>query len=233
MFKKGRQINEILGIAVDSTSLRSVLTICEGFLSSRGKFYIVTPNPEMIVMAQSDLEFKKALNKADLAIPDGWGLRWGNPEIGQRVSGREVMLGLIDKSRSKGIKFLLVGGKPGIAQQAAFKLGVLGMSEPDIELINKIQPEVLFVALGHGKQEKWIAKNLPKLKVKIAMGVGGALDQVVHPWLVAPLRVQAQGLEWLWRLILQPWRIKRQLSLVKYVYLVLRQKMVKYNHAVK
>lgn len=233
MFKKDRQINEILGIAVDSTSLRSVLKICESWLNNRGKFYIVTPNPEMIVAAQSDLEFKKALNKADLAIPDGGGLRFGNTEIGQRVSGREVMLALIDKTRSKGIKILLVGGKPGVAQAAAFKLGVLGMTEPNIELINELQPEILFVALGHGKQEKWVAKNLPKLKVKIAMGVGGTLDQVVKPWLIAPKCLQAFGLEWLWRLMMEPWRIKRQLKLVKYVYLVLREKMVKYRYAVK
>ncbi|MEK7513510.1 MAG: WecB/TagA/CpsF family glycosyltransferase [Patescibacteria group bacterium] len=233
MFKKGRQIKQILGISVDSTSISSVLSICEEFLISRGKFYVVTPNPEMMVLAQNDLEFKKALNNADLAIPDGWGLRWGNPEIGQRVSGREVMLGLIDKTRSKDIKTLLVGGKPGIAQAAAFKLGVLGITDPDIELINKIQPQLLFVALGHGKQEKWIAKNLPKLKVKIAMGVGGALDQVAKPWLIAPKWMQTFGLEWLWRLILQPWRIKRQFSLVKYVYLVLKEKMVKYRYAVK
>ena len=97
------------------------------------------------------------------------------------------------------------------------------MTEPSVAAINKIKPDLLFVALGHGKQEKWIAKNLPKLKVKVAMGVGGALDYIAKPWLRAPRLLQALGLEWLWRLALQPWRVRRQLSLVKFLWLVLKR----------
>ena len=126
------------------------------------------------------------------------------------------MLALI----KKGYKTLLVGGRPGVAQTAAKKLGVTGMTEPEVGKINKIKPDLLFVGLGHGKQEKWIAKNLPKLKVKVAMGVGGSLDYVANPYLRAPRFLQTFGLEWLWRLILQPWRIRRQLALFKFVYLV-------------
>ena len=207
----------ILGVKVDRVTLPQALKIVDLWLASgRSKHYITTPNPEMIVAAQKDPAFKRILNAADLAIPDGAGLRLADPKL-RRLSGADLMMALI----KKGYKTLLCGSKPGVAQKAAKKLGVMGISQPNLSKINKIKPDLLFVALGHGKQEKWIAKNLPKLKVKVAMGVGGSLDYIAKPWLRAPLLIQTLGLEWLWRLILQPWRIKRQLSLLEFVYLVL------------
>src|SRR3989344_4066126 len=209
----------ILGVRVDQTSTSSALKKVASWVKEREKRYIVTPNPEMIVAAQKDEEFRRILNRADLAIPDGVGLRLADRRL-QRVAGADLMLALI----KQGYKTLLVGGRPGVAQRAAERLGVLGMTEPSVAAINKIKPDLLFVALGHGKQEKWIAKNLPKLKVKVAMGVGGSLDYIAKPWLRAPLLIQTLGLEWLWRLILQPWRLKRQLSLLEFVYLVITNK---------
>ena len=210
----------ILGVKVDRVTLPQALKIVDLWLiSDRSKHYITTPNPEMIVAAQKDTAFKKILNQADLAIPDGAGLRLADPKL-RRLSGADLMMALI----KKGYKTLLCGSKPGVAQKAAKKLGVMGISQPNLSKINKIKPDLLFVALGHGKQEKWIAKNLPKLKVKVAMGVGGSLDYIAKPWLRAPLLIQTLGLEWLWRLILQPWRLKRQLSLLEFVYLVITNK---------
>ncbi|HBU22350.1 TPA: glycosyltransferase [Candidatus Beckwithbacteria bacterium] len=208
----------ILGVRVDQTSTSSALKKVASWVKEREKRYIVTPNPEMIVAAQKDEEFRRILNRADLAIPDGVGLRLADRRL-QRVAGADLMLALI----KQGYKTLLVGGRPGVAQRAAERLGVLGMTEPSVAAINKIKPDLLFVALGHGKQEKWIAKNLPKLKVKVAMGVGGALDYIAKPWLRAPRLLQALGLEWLWRLALQPWRVRRQLSLVKFLWLGLKR----------
>ncbi|HKZ35829.1 MAG TPA: WecB/TagA/CpsF family glycosyltransferase [Patescibacteria group bacterium] len=210
----------ILGVKVDRVTLPQALKIVDLWLiSDRSKHYITTPNPEMIVAAQKDPDFKRILNAADLAIPDGAGLRLADPKL-RRLSGADLMMALI----KKGYKTLLCGSKPGVAQKAAKKLGVMGISQPNLSKINKIKPDLLFVALGHGKQEKWIAKNLPKLKVKVAMGVGGSLDYIAKPWLRAPLLIQTLGLEWLWRLILQPWRLKRQLSLLEFVYLVITNK---------
>ena len=214
----------ILGVKVDRVTLPQALKIVDLWLiSDRSKHYITTPNPEMIVAAQKDPDFKRILNAADLAIPDGAGLRLADPKL-RRLSGADLMMALI----KKGYKTLLCGSKPGVAQTAAKKLAdpersrrVVGITDPNLSKINKIKPDLLFVALGHGKQEKWIDKNLPKLKVKVAMGVGGSLDYIAKPWLRAPLLIQTLGLEWLWRLILQPWRIKRQLSLLEFVYLVL------------
>jgi len=88
--------------------------------------------------------------------------------------------------------------------------------------INKFKPHLLLVAYGAGKQETWIAKNLRFLSVRVAMGVGGSFDYLVKPYLRAPKWVQWLDLEWLWRLVVQPWRVKRQLALIKFVGLVLR-----------
>jgi len=214
---------KILGVSVDQITLSQAVERVENWLKSPKKRFIVTPNPEMVMLAQQDQEFKKILNQADLAIPDGWGLRLASPGL-TRVSGIDLMLALI----KRGHKTLLVGGRLGIAQKAANTIRTVlvgkptrtvleGLSEPDVIQINRIKPDLLFVALGHGKQERWIAKNLPKLNVKVAMGVGGALDQIAKPWLRPPGFMRVLGLEWFYRLVLQPWRIKRQLALLKFL----------------
>jgi len=215
--------SKILGVRVDRVSLGEAIKLVGEWVKQDKKRYMVTPNPEFIMLAQKDEEFKKILNKADLAIPDGIGLRLADRRL-KRLTGVDLMLSLI----KKGYKTMVAGGRAGVAQKAAdalrsnlvgtpTRLDLFSMTEPNVEKINKIKPDLLFVALGMGKQEKWIVKNLPKLKVKVAMGIGGALDQIAKPWLRAPLRVQALGLEWLWRLVMQPWRIKRQWQLVRFL----------------
>lgn len=218
---------KILGVKVDRVGLEEAVDLAGKWVKQTKKRYIVTVNPEFVMLAQKDKEFKKILNQADLAIPDGVGLRLADRRL-NRVTGVDLMLSLIEK----GYKTVLVGGKPGVAQQAVITLRRLlvglptrslleGISEPDIEAINRVHPDLLFVALGMGKQEKWIVKNLPKLNVKAAMGVGGALDQIVKPWLRAPKFIRQIGLEWLWRLIIEPWRIRRQLKLIEYLWLII------------
>ena len=85
--------------------------------------------------------------------------------------------------------------------------------------------DILFVAFGFPKQEQWIAENLDKIPVKVAMGVGGAFDYISGNVPRSPVFIRKLGLEWLFRLIIQPWRLKRQLALFKFIYLVLREKL--------
>ncbi|MBU1500078.1 WecB/TagA/CpsF family glycosyltransferase [Patescibacteria group bacterium] len=203
---------KILGVRVDKVSLGEAIKLVGEWVKQDKKRYIVTVNPEFVMLAQKDEEFKKILNNADLAICDGAGLGLADRRL-IKVSGVDLMLSLI----KKGYKTLLIGARPGIAEKAARKLGVSGMSGPDVKKINELKPDLLFVALGMGKQEKWIVDNLPKLNVKVAMGVGGALDQIAKPWLRAPKLVRQIGLEWLYRLIFQPRRIKRQWQLVRFL----------------
>jgi len=242
MLKKDYHISKVLGVKVDCIQEDQVLKVVEKWLlDNRGGRYVLTPiNPEMVMLAQKDKSFLRALNRADLRIADGMGLRLADRRL-KRVAGASMMMSLIELAAEKGWRVFLLGGRGQAAERAAEKLRnrylsleIKGESGPEeigkerprekqdlIEQVNRFKPHLLFVGFGQVKQEKWIAKNLAKLKVRVAMGVGGAIDQVVKPWLRAPKLCQYLGLEWLWRLMVQPWRIKRQIVLIKFVWLVL------------
>jgi N-acetylglucosaminyldiphosphoundecaprenol N-acetyl-beta-D-mannosaminyltransferase len=217
----------ILGIKVDDISKNEALELVEGWFSKGGKRYITTPNPEMIVQAQNDSQFKEILNKADLAIPDGVGLKLAG--IKNRLTGVDLMLDLIKLSNKKGFAVGFLGGRNGVAVKAKDRLLKsypnlkVSFAQEEINgqsLSGKPGTDILFVAFGHGKQEKWIAKNLEDLPIKVAMGVGGAFDYIAERVPRAPIWVRKLGFEWLFRLMIQPWRIKRQLALIKYLWLI-------------
>ena len=246
--KKDWCTRTILGVKVDciwrATVLKKVAVWVKDGTKGASKV-IVTPNPEMLVAAQKDKQFKDVLNKADIAIPDGVGLVWALKRKGcgkvERVAGADVMMDLIKRASSSGWRVFMLGGGSGVVDEAIKilknkypRLKVAGVTGPiNIERatieqnqvvrrkINRFKPHLLLVAFGHQKQENWIVENLPFLKVEVAMGVGGSFDYLVKPSLRAPKLVQDLGFEWLWRLVRQPWRVKRQLQLVKFVWLVL------------
>jgi len=233
---------DILGVKIDNLSFDQVLDKVEQFLKDGKKHYIVTPNPEMVVLAQKDSQFRQILNSADLAIPDGIGLVWASrllrgkekKGIRERVRGVDFADKLCQIAAKKGAAVGFLGGKDKVADKAAkcqiakypglkvvFALG----SDPEKAAIDIKKVDILFVAYGAPKQEFWISQNLPKLPVKIAIGVGGVFDYWADKVKRAPKWLQNLGLEWLWRLILQPWRIKRQLALLIFVYLVIKQRL--------
>lgn len=200
---------KIFGVRVDEVSLDEAVRKVLG--AKKHPFFIVTPNPEQIVQAQEDEEFRKILNSADLAIPDGLGLRWAG--VKTRVTGIELMEALV----KKGKRVMFVGGSRGAAEKTARKLGGYGWEEPEIDKINQYRPDFLFVGLGAPKQEKWVVKNLDKLDCKVVMVVGGAIDQIADPSLRPPKWLDQIGLGWFYRLLRQPWRWQRQLRLMKFV----------------
>lgn len=225
----------ILGIKIDDVSLNEATITVESWVKSDKKHYIVTPNPEFLVLAQDDSEFKKVLNEADLAIPDGVGLKLTG-KIKNRVAGVDLMEKLIEISTEKDYSIGFLGGKPGIAKKCA---EVLKQKYPTLKVLyaesggtidnkgegideNVCKLDILFVGFGQIKQEKWIFNNLNKHPVKVMMGVGGSLDFISGLTPRAPKFVRDIGFEWLFRLIIQPWRLKRQLSLVKFIYLLLK-----------
>ena len=121
MIKKDWYISTVLGIKVDCIPMKRVLKIVEDWVeNNRGKKYIVTPNPEMVVEAQKDEEFKRVLNRADLRMADGIGLKLADKKI-KRLAGAEVMMKLMKLADKKGWKVMLLGGKPGIAERAGSK----------------------------------------------------------------------------------------------------------------
>lgn len=235
----------VLGINIDDVTMNQVIEIAEGWLSKPGKHYIVTPNPEILVMAQDDRDLKEVINNADLAIPDGVGLKLTG-DIVMTTPGIDVMEGLIKMAEEKGFTVGFLGGRGEVAAKIAeclrkkypkLKISFAdsggevdenGKMLSDYRLPTTAEDgsqktvDLLFVAFGPPKQEKWIAKNLSKLPVKVAMGVGGAFDYLSGKVPRAPIWIRNLGFEWLFRLCLQPWRIKRQSTLIRYLYLLLR-----------
>lgn len=227
---------DVLGVKIDDLNMAEALLVVERWIWNSGKYHIVTPNPEMVVAAQKDPEFKKVLNQADLSIPDGSGLKLSG-KVKNTFSGTDFMESLISLAAEKAFVVGFLGGREGVAKKIAECLKekyprlkvAFAKSGGEIDgdgrwTTVKIPPlDILFVAFGHIKQEKWIAANLDKVPVKMAMGVGGSFDYFSGTVPRAPKLVRNLGLEWLFRLIIQPWRIKRQLALVKYLGLLIRR----------
>lgn len=206
---------QILGVKIDDINIDQAVKIVENWLKKSGKHYIVTTNPEFIMTAQKDAEFRKILNNADLSIPDGRGLQLSG-DIVCNIPGVDFMERLCQMARDCGAAVGFFGGSPGIAEECA---ECLQRKYPGLK-VNFPRADLLFVALGHPRQEKWIYENLPKMPVKVAMGVGGAFDYFSGRVPRAPLWMRNLGFEWLFRLITQPWRVKRQLSLIKYLLMI-------------
>ncbi len=273
---------DILGVKISKIDYESAIEVVEGFLIDGEKHQIVTPNPEFIVLAQKDLDFRQILNQADLAIPDGVGLRMAAkflslPAVNSTVvkipqlllqglfvgaaaifktsfldvlpetaTGTDLMVGLCELAAKKDYSIFLLGSRGGVAEEAAehlkerfANLNIVGTCEGDPQTVppafrpapsstrdgvNSI--DFLFVAYGHPAQEKWMVRNLPKIPVKVAMGVGGAFDFIAGKKRRAPEILRRLGLEWLWRLIQEPSRWRRILNAtIKFPLLVFFHKL--------
>ncbi len=222
----------ILGVKIDNLDIEEVLKRVNGFLESQKQHYIVTPNPEFLIKAQEDQKFKEILNQADISIPDGVGLIFAswflNQPIKKRIQGIDLMEKICEQSAQKNWPVFLMGGQQGVAEKA---IKNLKERYPGLRIKSGYeqvwgQPEILFVALGAPKQEKWINDNLSGLpSVKLAVGVGGAFDFISGRVKRAPKLMRQGGLEWLWRFGRQPWRAKRIYNaVIKFPWLVMKSK---------
>ena len=237
--KKGRKYGQILGINILSSSVNLLLTGVEENISCNTKFSIVTPNPELVLMAQKNKELKIALNSADYAVPDGVGLAYASRFLFGKslnvIPGRKLFEGLIKLAAKRHWKVFLLGGLGDEAAKAASKLKIKNSKlkietsavpklnqkgQPETEVderlqkdaidkINKFAPDLLFVAFGNPKQEIWIHNNLSKLKIKGAMAVGGTFRYIAGVSKLPPIWMEKAGLEWFYRLITEPDRFKR------------------------
>jgi N-acetylglucosaminyldiphosphoundecaprenol N-acetyl-beta-D-mannosaminyltransferase len=205
--------------------------------------HIITLNPEMVVDAQRDNNFRNIINKAYLVIPDGIGIIKAlaflqpNKIFYPRIIGTDLVYEIIEKFREK---IFLFGARDFIVKEAHDRLkkefkniNIVGIangyhfsSNDIVKRINDSQATILFVALGHSKQEKWIYGHLDDLSnVKIAIGVGGAFDFISGRVKRAPRCLRKIGLEWLWRFFRQPWRLKRIFkAVIIFPILVLKEK---------
>lgn len=220
----------ILGVKVHALTNTQTLTLIEAFIASGQPHQLCTVNPEFVVAAQHDEEFRQIINAAALALPDGIGLLKAarflrTTLLPERVPGSDLVVRLAELSHQKGYRLYFLGAREGVAEQAAAKLkkhypnlNVVGCyaGSPTIEenesIVQRIlptQPDILLVAYGAPKQDKWIARNLERLQIPVCMGVGGSLDFIAGTSKRAPAWVQRLGLEWFHRLLTQPWRWRR------------------------
>jgi len=227
----------LLGVGFSNATKQEVLEfIVTGLRNHSEKYYIVTPNPELLVMASKDINYQEVLNNAKLALPDGIGVMIASRIMGkplkERIHGVDLVKSLCKEISKQPITVGFLGAGPNIAELTAeclkrkfpgLKVGLI--SQEWSENLKNKPVDILFVAFGSPKQEIWISKNLEKLPAKVVVGVGGAFDFISGKVRRAPLFIRRLGLEWLFRLIIQPWRIKRQLRLIQFVYLVLREKI--------
>ncbi len=228
--------NLLLGVGLTNASEVEILEyIYIGLQKSDEKYYIVTPNPELLVIANKDKDYKTILNNAKLALADSIGVMWGAGFVGrplkQRITGVDFTESLCNYVSKRPITVSFLGGGPKIAELTAEclvkkypRLKVSWISkEYDTSLKDK-KTDILFVAFGSPKQEIWISKNLNNINARVIMGVGGAFDFIAGNVKRSPKILRNLGLEWLFRLFVQPWRVRRQISLIKFIFLVFKEK---------
>jgi len=217
----------------------------DGYVAGREPHQIITLNPEMLVAAHDDPELRQVLNGADLNVADGVGLmaaaRWLGHPLRERVTGSDGIYRLSEHCARQRYRPFFLGAASGVAEVVAGRLAARhpGLeaagayagsprAEDEDDVVSRVRaaaPDLLFVAYGVPAEEQWIARNRDRLAVPVMIGVGGAFDFVAGVARRAPPWMRRAGLEWLHRLIHQPWRWRRQLSLVRFVSLVLREKL--------
>lgn len=233
----------ILGVQVDMVTIPEAADKIVEFLSEDKLHTVYTPNSEIIMEAYRDKAFSKVLNEADLLTADGIGVVYASKylkkPLRERAAGYDIARLLLQKLNYTDHKLFLFGGKPGVAELAMEnmkkdypQLNIVGtrngyFSEEDedeiIAQINESGADILFVCLGAPRQEKWIYEHKDKLKVKVAMGVGGSIDVFAGTVQRAPEIFCKTGLEWFYRLMKEPWRAKRMTDLPKFALTVLKE----------
>jgi len=233
---------ELFGCRVDRVSMREAIARCGAFLAEGGPHYVVTADTSGIVIAQSDDEYRKIINEADLVTPDSIGVVWASRKFGspvpERVPGVDTMEALCALAAAEGLRVFLFGAAPGVADMAAANLTrkypglpIAGtrngfFSGDDIpgivESIKAANTDILFVAVGIPKQEKWIRANLAATGARLAMGVGGSFDAFAGVVKRAPKAVQRAHMEWLWRTLSNPKKIRKAATLPRFAMMVLR-----------
>jgi len=231
----------LLGTRVDIVTPADALNLMEQFATDGGVHHVITLNPEFIMAARNDDAFRDVIDRADLILPDGIGVIWASRLYGhslrERVTGVDTVRALTRFAAEHHLRPFLLGAAPGVAEEAA---SILQAENPGLEiagvyagsprveeedtiasLIQSTRPDFLFVAYGAPKQDLWIARNSERLQVPLSMGVGGTFDFITGKAQRAPAWMQRAGIEWLHRLIQEPWRWRRMLALPHFALRVL------------
>ena len=233
-------------IPIDRLSVeRALERIDDWLVQGRRRGYVLAMNPEKVLALQRSPDLLEFFKGATVLIADGVGVVLASRLLGgvrvPRVVGTDLMLALCEFAAERGHSIYLYGGKKEVNEEAGQILsrrfpglrlvgscdGYVPDDETDrvLESINSARPDILFIALGSPMQERWLQAHLPSLDVGVCQTVGGSLDAITGTVKRPPRVVQRMGLEWLYRLVKQPGRARRQLALPAFVGLVLRTKL--------
>ncbi len=227
-----------LARAIDHADFRDVVNAA----------HMVTADTPALARAIDHADFRDVVNAAHMVKADGIGVVWAARVLGlpvrDRIPGIDLMEELCRLSAEKGYRVFFLGGEPGVAAQAARRLaarfpglavagthhGYFGASdEPAVlDLIRAARPDILFVALGSPLQDYWIRQHLNELEVPVCVGVGGSLDVFAGRLRRAPIWMRRLGLEWLYRAIQEPWRMRRWTSIPRVISFSLKKKLQSY-----
>lgn len=235
----------LFGVKVNRVDSSDVLKNISAFIKEGRPHLIVTLGTEMLILAQKDSLFKEIINRADLVTPDGAGIVWAHGKFGNILKGKVAGIDLIEKicqfSLKEGWRIYFLGAKEEVVKKAVDNLkkkypalavagyhnGYFQNDDEIIKEINSSSANILFLALGSPKQERWFYENRSKLKTSVCMGVGGSLDIISGIKKRAPEWMIKAGLEWLYRLIQEPKRFARMLAIPRLIYMVYCYKFLK------
>jgi len=231
-----RNLIVLLGVPVDNLDFNETIDQIDKFVQKgrnlRRSYQVATVNTDFLVKAAGDPKLLRLLQSVDLATPDGMPLLWATRLLGsplkERVAGADLVPAIAERAARSGYSIYFLGAGPGVAQKAAQilqekypGLKVAGVNSPAftpvrdmdpsvLEEIRTAQPDILLVALGNPKQEKWIELHRHTVRAPVMMGVGGSLDLIAGNLKRAPVWMQKTGLEWLFRLLQEPRRLWRR-----------------------
>ena len=233
---------DVLGTKFDNLTMDEALARGEALMKEHAGCYVVTPNPEIVMLCREDPATAAAVDAASLVIADGIGVIHGAKILGtplrQKLPGIDFTTALMERMAGKGQSVFLLGAKPGVADMAAERLqkrfpglviagtndGYFSDDAPIVSKISAARPDLLLVCLGAPKQEKWMHSHAGKLDVGLMIGAGGSLDVFAGTVERAPEKWQRAGLEWLYRLLKEPRRIGRMMKLPQFLLLVCVQR---------
>jgi N-acetylglucosaminyldiphosphoundecaprenol N-acetyl-beta-D-mannosaminyltransferase len=233
----------ILGINFINKSFNEVVEILYKSIQANRKSFIVTANPEIVMYAKDNPDYKRIVQSADMVVPDGTGIiiasRILNQPIRERVTGFDLTIRLLEHANENKWRIYLLGGREETNQKAVENIH---SQYPHVQIVgshhgffdwenntvsSQIQdasPDLIFVALGFPKQEQWIAKNYALYSKGLFMGVGGSIDVLAGEVKRAPHIWQRLNLEWFYRLITQPTRWRRMMAIPKFLIQIYKLK---------
>lgn len=233
---------DVLGVGFDNVTLAEAVEAGVRLLEEPGPHYVVTPNPEIVEVCRENPEAGRAVNGADLVLPDGIGVIKGARLLGtplkERTPGVEFAAGLMARMAEMGKSLYLLGARPGVAEQAAARLaarypglriagthdGYFQEDGPVIEAVRQSGADAVFVCLGAPRQEIWMAQNGAATGARLLCGLGGSMDVFAGTVERAPQFWCDHGLEWFYRLCREPWRIGRMMKLPLFLIHVRQEK---------